>query len=125
VLSGVKKFIPIKSVTTRKKNPWIMKQTIQEMKKRADAWREYRDHPSKNRYKKYTVIRNRVNRMVHADKEIYNQKTLDSFKGNPKRFYGYTRNLKTVKAQVTQLKRADGSLTSDDNQAAELLCEYF
>lgn len=125
VLSGVKKFIPIKRATSRKKNPWITKQTIQEMKKRADAWREYRDHPCKTRYKEYTVIRNRVNRMVHADKENYNQTTLDSFKGNPKRFYGYIRNLKTVKAQVTQLKKADGSLTSDDYQAAELLCEYF
>ena len=35
------------------------------------------------------------------------------------------RSLKTVKAQVTQLTTEDGSLTTDDMQAAEVLCDYF
>jgi len=35
------------------------------------------------------------------------------------------RSLKTVKAQVTQLTTKDGSLTTDDKHAAEVLCDYF
>jgi hypothetical protein len=105
VLSGVKKFIPLMRAINKKKNPRIMKQTIQEMKTRAAALRAYRDHPCKTTYKEYMVIRNRVNRLVHADKENYNQKTLDSFKGNPKRFYGYIRNLKNSQSSSNSTEK--------------------
>ena len=63
--------------------------------------------------------------MIRSNKESYNQRILDSFKGNPKKFYGHMRSLKTVKVQVTQLTMEDGSLTTDDMQAAEVLCDYF
>lgn len=118
-------FIPIKKNGRRKKNCWITKETLEEMRLRNAAWRDYRANTCKSKYRIYTQIRNRANKMVHSDKEAFNQKILDSFKGNPKKFYGYMRSLKTVKAQVTQLSKKDGTLTEDDKQAAELLCDYF
>jgi hypothetical protein len=65
------------------------------------------------------------NKMVRIDKEEYNQKVLNSFKGNPKKFYGHMRNLKTTKAPVTQSTRKDGIPTADGQQVAELLSEFF
>jgi len=46
---------------------------------------------------KQTVLR------VKADQLAYRKKTLNSFKGNPKKFYGYTRRVKTVKEKVHQV----------------------
>jgi hypothetical protein len=124
VLHLVQKHVPVKQKPKKKKNAWITRATIQEMAARGRAWTDYRDNTCKSKYRQYTEIRNRVNKMVRADKQAYTQKVLNSFKGNPKRFYGHMRNLKTVKAQVTQLRKKDGTMTTDNQQAAEALCEY-
>jgi len=63
--------------------------------------------------------------MVRKDQHSYTKAVLSSFKGNPKRFYGYIRNLQTVKTQVMQLENSDGTKTSSDHEAAELLCKSF
>ena len=63
--------------------------------------------------------------MVRKDHHTYTKTILSSFKDNPKRFYGYIRNLQIVKCQVTQLEKSDGKSTSNDYEAAELLCKSF
>ena len=45
------------------------------------------------------------NSMVRKDHHTYTKTILSSFKDNPKRFYGYIRNLQIVKCQVTQLEK--------------------
>ena len=51
------------------------------------------------------------------------KKILCSFKGNSKRFYGFMKSLQTVKAKVNQITKKNGEATSDDKEAAEVLCE--
>ena len=65
------------------------------------------------------------NSMVRKDHHTYTKTILSSFKDNPKRFYGYIRNLQIAKCQVTQLEKSDGKSTSNDYEAAELLCKSF
>jgi len=84
------------------------------MKLRMKAWREYVKNCWKSNYRKFAMIHNKVNKMIRSDKESYNRWILDSFKGDPKKIYGRMRSLKTVKAQVIQLTKKDGSLTTDD-----------
>ena len=50
---------------------------------------------------------------------------LKSFKGNPKRFFGYIRSKQTVKTKVAALKKSNGDLTQTDEEVAEVLCEHF
>ena len=66
-----------------------------------------------------------VNRLVQDDHNAHREKILKSFKGNPKRFYCYMRNLQTVKAKVIQLKKKDGKITASDKEAADVLCSTF
>ena len=87
--------------------------------------RDYRGNPCKSNYRLYTTIRNRVNKMVLEDRENYNQKMLDSFQGNTKKFYGFLNSLRTVKQQVPQLTKKDGTLTTNDWQVAQTLFEFF
>ena len=57
------------------------------------------------------IVRNRVNRMIKADQRNYKGRIINSFKSNPKKFYGYMRRTQTVKVQVAQLERKDDTLT--------------
>jgi len=125
IINLVQKFIPDKKERQRKKNPWIRKATVDEMKIRGTAWRDYRENPCKSKYRQYTTIRNKVNKMVHEDRDSYNHKMLDSFQGNPKKFYGFLNSQKTVKQGVLQLTKKDGTLTTSDRQVAQTLCDFF
>ena len=58
--------------------------------------------------------------MIREDKEAHTHTVLSSFKGNPKKFYSYMNNIRTVKDDVTQLTKKDRSLTADDREAAEV-----
>ena len=69
----------------RKKAQWISKETVKAMKGRTEAWREYVNNCCKSNYRKFVMIHNEVNKMIRSDKESYNQRILDSFKGNPKK----------------------------------------
>jgi hypothetical protein len=63
--------------------------------------------------------------LVKKDKDCYQKKILKSFKGNPKKFYGFMRKLQKVKSKVCELKRTDGTLTQDEEETADVLCSYF
>ena len=66
------------------KTQWISKETVKAMKGRTEAWREYVNNHCKSNYIKFVMICNKVNKMTWSDKESYNQRILNSFKGNPK-----------------------------------------
>jgi len=80
------------------------------MKTRNTEWKKYNTYLSERNFQEYKRIRNAVNSMVRKDHHIYTKTILSSFKDNPKRFYGYIRNLQTVKFQVTQLEKSEEKL---------------
>jgi hypothetical protein len=106
VLKLNQQYVLTKKLTIKKKSPWISKQTEAAMKLRSEALKDSRANVCKSKYKEmkeYTRIRSQRNTMVRIDNKAYDQKVLNSFEGNPKKFYGYVSNLKIVKAQVTRL----------------------
>jgi len=125
VLTLVQEHIPVRKAKKKRKSEWMTSQTLKQIKQRAKAWCQYRLHPTALNYKSYKVIRNKVNRMVKADQDRYREEILISFKGNPKRFYGYMRNLQTVKTGVSQLVDADDNTSTNDTEKAEILCNGF
>ena len=110
---------------SKRKSPWIAKETKKKMKERAAAWKKYTIYQSDQNYRKYKTVRNEVNKLVKNDQIQYRKKLLASFKDNEKRFYGYIRRLQTRPVEVTQLKKSDGKTTSTDLEVAEELGMYF
>jgi len=88
------------------------------IKKRDEAWKKYIQFKSTANFEQYKSIRNIVNSMVRADGAAYRKSLLQGFKSNPKKFYGYMRNLRTVKDAATTLRRSDGSTTATDQETA-------
>ena len=74
------------------------------MKHRNKAWKQYQQYPSINNYNAYKKIRNKVVEMVRSDEDVYRKKLIKGFRNQPKRFYGYMRQLQTVKDRVVALK---------------------
>jgi len=60
-----------------------------------------------------------------TDEDSYRKRILNGFKGKPKRFYGHMRKLQTVKDNVRALRKDDGHLTKNDEEAANTLAEHF
>ena len=46
-------------------------------------------------------------------------------KRNPKKFYGYIRSLQTDKTRVARIRKKDGTVTTSDQETADVLCEHF
>jgi hypothetical protein len=109
----------------KKKSEWMTKDTKQCIKDRNSAWGTFRNYRSQKNYERYRKLRNSANTMVRTDHSTHRKQLIQSFKGNPKKFYGYVRSLQAVKEKVRQLAKKNGDLTETDQEAAELLCETF
>jgi len=48
-------------------------------------------------FESYKRIRNEVNSKIRQEEDSKRKRILQGFKGNPKRFYGYMRNVQTAK----------------------------
>jgi len=91
------------------------------LQRRDKAWKKYRIIPVDANYLEYKRLRNEANKQVKQDQANYRKTILKSFKGKPKRFYGYMQKLKTVKDKVARLTTVNGKLTETDEEAAQTL----
>ena len=124
--SLVEKNVPLFSVNKKKvpNNPWITKATKRSISNRDKAWRKYREMKTESNI--YKRLRNEANRRVKSDQAAYRKRILKSFKGNPKRFYGYMRRANAVKERVHQITTGNGLLTtSTDQETAQTLGDFF
>jgi hypothetical protein len=120
--------VPLKKPVGTKatqKNEWITKGTKKVIKKRDALWKKYREFTSERNYKAYKAVRNRVTKLIRADKISYQQKLARQFQSNPKRFYSYVRRTQTVKDKVMGLKKVGGEPTTTDQETATVFCDYF
>ena len=74
---------------------------------------------------KYNAQNNKAVKVLREEKSKYEGKLIRNYKKNPKPFHRYMRLKQNTKATVRQLSKEDGSLTSSDAEAAELLQEFF
>jgi len=95
------------------------------MKERTRTWKKYQQYKSTKNYDEYKKTRNEVNSLIRQDEDNIRKQVLASFKGKPKRFYGYMRSMQTVNDNVTTLAKEDGELTTTHQETADLLASYF
>ena len=122
----VVKYVPVKTVHIgSRKRQRLSKKTLRQMKWRNKQWKKYRLYPTAKNYDMYKKARNSVNSLVREDRSIHQYKVIQSFKGNPRKFYAYMRKAQTVKAEVQQLEDKTGELTTTHHESARVLCETF
>jgi len=119
------RYVPYKQANSNKaknKHEWMTKATVKELKKRDKLWKKYKEFSSVGNYKVYKAVRNRVVKLIRQDNIAYQRKLARQFRSNPKRFYGYIRQMQRVKDKVTVVKTADSKLTANEQETAEVLC---
>ena len=123
---AIQRHVPIIKVKKSKaaSHQWMTKAT-RSMSRRNTAWKKYRELKTEANYTKYERLRNETNRKVKADQLAYRKKILKSFKGNPKKFYGYMRKIKTVKEKVHQVMKENGQLSTTEEETAQTLGNLF
>ena len=120
-------YVPHRNTTNRntKKRTWMTKATKKLLKRRESAWRRYKKVCSTSNYEEYKALRNKVCSAIQKDKANFQLQLVKSFKGNPKRFYGYVRSMQTVRTKVGALQKIDGGKTVTDKETAEVLSAHF
>ena len=76
-------------------------------------------------HKDYLVYANQRKAKVRHAQMQYEQKLFKRLHSAPKAFYGYVRSKKKVKDHIGPLENSSGSLTSDNQEMAEILSKFF
>ena len=101
------------------------KTVIKVIKKKHASWKKYTTLRRNKDYQEYVIQRNKTTRICRNARIKYERLLIDTFKDNPKKFYGYIRKQQKVKVGVTKLETADGSQTKTDEETANELCDFF
>jgi DNA repair ATPase RecN len=70
LLELVRKYVPTKKPAKKKKSPCISNETIKRIQKRGEAWSEYKEQPSEEKYVEYKCIRNQVTSLIRRDQHM-------------------------------------------------------
>ena len=117
--------VPYAGTRKKKKSHFISKETIKLIKERNHMFNLFKQTDISMYYEKYKTIRNKVNKMIKADKAKETLKLVTNFKESKKAFYGYVRSKQVVRTKIQQLRKRDDTMTQDDTEAAEELLNFF
>ncbi|KAK4320660.1 hypothetical protein Pmani_008493 [Petrolisthes manimaculis] len=121
------KFVPKQPTQTHNnhKPKWMTSSVQRKIDAKEAAWERYRRRRSRYRYLIYCNKRNISTDAVRAAKHRFELNLTREVRTNPRPFYAYCRSNTTIKEEVTQMKRRDGSLTKTNLEASKLLNEEF
>ena len=123
----VKKSVP--KVTVREnrklKQPWVNKETIQQIKEKKKAYRRYRKTRKEEDLFKYKEARNNATKKLKSDKREYEQKIAEESKTNSKAFWNYVNSKTKYREGICELERGDGTVAQDDIEKANTLNSFF
>ena len=105
--------------------PWWTPATQRAVKAKHKAWKIYSKSKQSEDYKAYTMERNKTLSTLRAARQKYEDGLVRKVKADPKRLYRYIRKQQKVKATIGTLEMGNGELTDSDQEAAEVLQDFF
>ena len=117
--------VPLKKTNSKYKPQWMKSSVRKSIKRKHALYKKYRKTKCYHDYEEYKKQNNRTRQTVRKAQAKFEKKLMEEFKENPKAFYGYVRSKQKVKAGISQLERSEGGLTDTDQEAAEILSDFF
>lgn len=125
MLTGIKNFIP-KAQRSKKPMPLWMNGHIKEtINKKKLAWTKYNTTRSSSDHKEYLIALNYTTSEIRRAKRDLEKKIANNIKEDPKAFYHYAKQKLKYKDEIPALADSTGKETKNDNEAANLLNQYF
>ena len=119
---GIEKFIPKKQRVSRNKPQWMTKNVVKLCRKKRRFYNRYQNTRTQDDLEQFKNIEKECKKAVRSAKRKFEKKIAES--GNKRPFYAYLKNKTKTRSNVGPLK-LNNVLTSDDEQVAKILNEYF
>ena len=89
------------------------------------AYRRYKSTHSQADKLEYTRIHRETKRLIKISKKLHELHIASNCKVNPKEFFRYVREKKTLKSTIGPLLSAEGEIVTDERETADILNDYF
>ena len=124
------KFIPKITTNTNKikrtkKSIPVDNTLLDKIKNKRKAFKYFKKYPTLNNKITYHNHRNICNSAIKNAKFLKELNIASKIKSNPKSFYNYFNAQVKPKEKISNLKKADGTLTVNDQEKAEVLNSFF
>ena len=127
IKSAMDMFIPKKAIklNTHKRSFQTTPDLLSKIKLKRSAFKMYKKFPTIDNYNYYVNIRNRVKEETRKITKNKEKQIARDAKKNPKAFYQYISSKTKIKESVSNLIGSDGKTTENDEQAANVLLDFF
>ena len=112
----------------RSKKPkplWMNKHAMRKCRKKHSSWIRYLNTKSGEDYRNYIRERNAANKEVRRLRRGFEMNIAKDCKKNSKGVWNYIKKQRKSGSSMPDLKRKDGTFTSNDEEAAETLNEQY
>ena len=124
--SVIHKFVPPAKVLNRSRPsaPWWTSELDKQVKRKAQAWRDYTTSRREASYNEYKQQRNKSTDMIRKARRDFEGRLVKDISKQPKRLFQYIRSQQKSKATISSLE-SEGRLTESDTETAEALQKFF
>ena len=113
------------STSCKPKPLWLNKSAIRKCRRKHSAWIRYLNTKGGEDYSKYIRERNAANKEVRKSRREFEANIAKECKTNSKGVWNYIKKQRKSGNAMPDLKRKDGSYTTNDEEAAEALSEQY
>lgn len=113
------------STSFKPKPLWMNSNAIRKCRKKHSAWIRYLNTKSGADYTSYVRERNAANKEVRKSRRDFEKNVAKECKSNSKGVWNYIKKQRKCGNAMPDLKRKDGSYTSNDEEAAEALSDQY
>ena len=107
------------------KQKWMTKHALNKIQRKEEAWQRYRHHKSARRFRYYCKARNEATTATREAKAHFERDIAFNVKKNKRAFYSYVRSQTTIKEGVSKIKKPDGTFSSSNKEACEIMNKAF
>lgn len=127
VLASMHKHIPKTKPNSKFKDKplWMDNEACRAILSKRRKWKKYRYCKSTVNYENYVAARNECTRVIRNSKVSYERKIATEAKTEPKSFWKYVKSKTKTKSGIGDLRNEDGELTSNNQEKANILNNFF
>ena len=126
LIAATKRYVPTEPMNSQKlKPPWGNKSLASDIAMKRELYLKYMQTSSHADYDNYVNQRSLVKSRVRSAQISYEDYLINKMKTNPKALYIYVKCKQKVISSIPPLEKSDGSLTANNQEAANVLVSFF
>ena len=105
--------------------PWMNRKVLRLWKKKYHAWKRVTEMNTDTRWRQYRKERDKLKKQIRTAKRTYEKNIAQEARHNKRAFFKYVNSKLTVRPEITQIKRDDGSFAESDKEIGDAIVNYF